>query len=138
MTVPAAPLKRPDPARWLWYAFGGRLPRRFSPWVLHDLTCRTWAMRHGLRALLQVSPVVVVLLLVIPGPLVVRLAAVTAGVLLGLLYSFAYMYEIAEHRVAKAGYPVGTAQQVRDEAHADERAEQARRYAETWRRPPDA
>jgi len=132
------PVRRPDPVHWLWYAVGGRLPARYRTWVLHDLTYRTWIPRHFARALVQVAPVVVVLLLVVPGSLPIRIAAVTAGLLLGLLYSGAYLYEIVEHRVGQAGYPVGTAQLVRDEANAEVREAEAERYAQNWRQPaPD-
>jgi len=131
----AGSVERPGPVRWLWYAVGGRLPARYREWVLHDLTGRTWGLRHFARALVQVAPFVVALLLLVPGPLTVRVAAVTAGLLLGLLYSGAYMYEIVEHRVAQAGYPVGTAQQVRDQANSVVRQADAERYARTWRRP---
>jgi hypothetical protein len=132
------PVRRPDPVHWLWYAVGGRLPRRYRTWVLHDLTCRTWIPRHFARALVQVAPVVGVLLLVVPGTLPIRIAAVTAGLLLGLLYSGAYMYEIVEHRVSQAGYEVGTAQAVRDEANAEVRLAEAERYAQNWRQPAPA
>ncbi|HEY4008110.1 MAG TPA: DUF5313 family protein [Pseudonocardia sp.] len=131
-------MERPDPVRWLWYAFGGGLPARCRTWVLHDLTCRTWPLRHTLRGLVQVAPVVAVLLLIVPGSLPIRAASVTAGLLLGLLYSAAYQDEITEHRVAKAGYPVGTARRVRDQAHAVEREAQAERYAQIWRQAPTA
>jgi hypothetical protein len=130
------PVRRPDPARWLWYALGGRLPRRYRSWVLRDVTSRAWVARHLLRALVQVAPVVAVLLLVVPGTPSIRMAAVTGGLLLGLLYSGAYVQEIAEHRVHQAGYPVGTAQSVRNEADSDRRREQADLYARTWRVPP--
>ncbi|MBO0848503.1 MAG: DUF5313 family protein [Pseudonocardia sp.] len=116
---------------------GGGLPRRYSGWVLRDLTRRTWVVRHLLRALVQVAPVVVVLLLVIPGTWYVRAAAVLAGLLLGLLYSGAYLYEISEHRARKAGFPVGTARLLRERANADKRRAEAERYARTWRRPAD-
>jgi hypothetical protein len=129
------PVRRPDPVRWLWYAVGGRLPARYRTWVLRDLTVRTWILRHFARALVQVAPVIVVLLLVVPGSLPIRIAAVTAGLLLGLLYSGAYMYEIVEHRVGQAGYPIGTAQQVRDEANSEVREAEAERYAHNWRLP---
>jgi hypothetical protein len=129
------PVRRPDPVHWLWYAVGGRLPARYRTWVLRDLTGRTWILRHFARALVQVAPVIVVLLLVVPGSLPIRIAAVTAGLLLGLLYSGAYMYEIVEHRVGQAGYPVGTAQWVRDEANSEVREAEAERYAQNWRRP---
>jgi len=136
METTGTPVKRPDPVRWLWYAVGGRLPSRYSTWVLHDLTGRTWAVRHIVRALVQVSPFAAALLIFIPGSMGVRLAAVTAGLLLGLLYSCAYMYEIAEHRVAQAGYEVGTAQAVREESHVEARQAQADRYAAQWRQTP--
>jgi hypothetical protein len=130
-----ADYQRPDPARWLWYVYGGRLPSRYREWVLHDVTCRTWVLRHLLRSVLQVLPFVVVLMLVIPAPLGLRAAAVLGGVLLGLLYSLAYMHEIVEHRVAKAGYPVGMAEAVRKESNREKHERYAERYAQTWRRP---
>lgn len=130
------PVRRPDPLRWLWYAFGGRLPSGNRAWVLRDLTCRSWAVRHTARALVQVSPVAFALFLLIPGSPGVRLAGVIAGLLLGLLYSCAYMCEIAEHRVAQAGYPVGTAHAVREERHWEARQSQAERYAQNWRPAP--
>ncbi|GAA5164291.1 hypothetical protein GCM10023321_52540 [Pseudonocardia eucalypti] len=129
------PVRRPDPVRWLWYAVGGRLPARHRSWVLHDVTCRTWAIRHLTRAVVQVSPAVVVLFLVIPGSWPTRAAAVLAGLLLGLLYSGAYMHEIVEHRARQAGFPVGIARVVRDRADAGRREAEAERYARTWRRP---
>jgi hypothetical protein len=88
--------------------------------------------------LLQVLPLAAVLMLVVPGALWIRIAAVCAGMALGVLYSCAYMVEIAEHRVAKAGYPVGTAGEVRDEAQREDRAGDAERYARTWREDPEA
>jgi hypothetical protein len=30
--------RRPDPLRWIWYAFGGGPSPRYRQWVLHDLT----------------------------------------------------------------------------------------------------
>jgi hypothetical protein len=135
VTMDRPAIRRPDPVHWLWYAYGGRLPSRYRGWVCHDLTTRTWPLRHVVRALLQVAPVIALILLFAPGDVAVRAGAVTAGLLLGLLYSCAYMYEIAEHRMAKAGYPVGTAARVREEADHERRAAQAERYARTWRAP---
>jgi len=43
------------------------------------------------------------------------------GLLLGLLFSIAFMTETIEHRATKAGYPPGTAARLRAE-----RAERAR------------
>jgi Family of unknown function (DUF5313) len=63
---------RPGPLRWFWYAVGGRLPDRYRPWVLHDLTCRTWPLRHLARLVAQLAPVAIVLVLLLPGPLWIR------------------------------------------------------------------
>ena len=101
--------QRPNPAQWVWYALGGGLPRELSPWVLADTTARTWIWRHLARAVVQMLPVVVLCLAVVPVPLSYRLSAAAGGLLLGLLFSIAFMTETIEHRVAKAGYPPGTA-----------------------------
>src|SRR3712207_6982401 len=37
-TVGCVDAGRPNPAQWLWYAYGGGLPRSLSPWVLEDTT----------------------------------------------------------------------------------------------------
>ncbi|MGY1812925.1 DUF5313 family protein [Blastococcus sp. SYSU D00820] len=116
----SAPAVRPGVGRWLWYALGGGLPERYAPWVLSDTTRPGWVRRHVLRALVQMSPLVVACLLV-PVPLSYRLTVAFGGLLVGLLYSVAFMVETTEHRVAKAGYPSGTAARLREE-----RAERAR------------
>src|SRR3954447_16205173 len=46
------PIVRPGPLAWIWYAIGGRLPERNRSWVLFDVTCRTWLLRHFARLLL--------------------------------------------------------------------------------------
>lgn len=126
-------IARPDPFHWLWYAVGGALPARNRGWVLHDLTTRTWPVRHLLRSLVQVSPVAALLVAVIPGELWVRLVAVLGGILVGMIYAVAYLYEATEHRALQAGYPRGALAAVRERAHGGERAEAARRYAERYR-----
>ena len=37
-TVCCVAAGRPSPGRWIWYAYGGGLPRHLSPWVLEDVT----------------------------------------------------------------------------------------------------
>jgi hypothetical protein len=128
--------RRPGPLRWVLYAFGRGLPAEYREWVLHDLTTRTWVLRHLLRTALQLLPVAVLLYVLIPGPAWVRAGAVLAGLLLGFFYSASYMYETTENRAMKAGYPRGTAREIRDRPGAALRAEQARRYAELYRDPP--
>jgi hypothetical protein len=101
--------------------------------VLHDATCGTWQLRHFARAFVQMSLAAVPVLLVVPGPLWIRLVAILLGWLVALQYALFNMQESVEHRVRKAGYPAGTAQAVRDEDHADDRAEAAARYAARYR-----
>jgi hypothetical protein len=125
--------RRPGPVRWVLYAFGGGLPSEYREWVLHDVTGRTWVLRHLARTAVQLLPVAVVLYVLIPGPAWVRGCAVLAGLLLGFFYSVAYLYETTEHRAVKAGYRRGTAAGVRGQATAGEHEEQERRYAERWR-----
>lgn len=105
---------RPGPFRWLWYALGGGLPRRFSPWVLHDTSTRTWALRHVLRSFVQLAVPIALVLAVVPGAFWIRGMAALGGILLALFFSIAYMTETTESRVKRAGYPAGTAQATRD------------------------
>ena len=120
--------QRPNPLQWLWYALGGRLPAHLSPWVLADTTGRTWILRHLARAVVQMLPVVALCLLAVPVDLDYRIAAAAGGVLLGLLFSIAFMTETTEHRVTKAGFPPGTAARVRAERTERERVERHSPY----------
>ena len=120
--------QRPTPLQWLRYAFGGGLPPELAPWVLADTTRRTWILRHVVRALVQLLPVAVLCLLVPPVPLAYRVSAAVGGILLGLMFSLAFLTEIVEHRARKAGYPPGTAARVREERQERERVERAAPY----------
>jgi hypothetical protein len=122
------PAQRPNPVQWVWYALGGGLPRHLSPWVLADTTGRTWIVRHLVRAVVQVLPVIVLCLVVPPVPLAYRLSAAFGGLLLGLMFSIAFMTETIEHRVTKAGYPPGTAARRRAERQERERLERLSPY----------
>lgn len=123
---------RPNPAQWLWYAVGGRLPRRCNTWVLHDVTCRTWAVRHFVRGFVQMSPIL--LLLLLPGPLQIRVLSILLGLLVGYFYSMTYLWQTTEQRLVRQGYPRGLGARTRRAAHAeeDERAKAA--YERIYRR----
>ena len=75
--------ERPNPLRWLAYVYGAGLPARHRGWVLHDVTTRTWQLRHLVRTTVQLLPVGVLLFLLIPGPVYVRALSVLAGAILG-------------------------------------------------------
>ncbi|MDT7667156.1 MAG: hypothetical protein QOD04_6712 [Pseudonocardiales bacterium] len=125
--------RRPGPARWLWYAVGGGLPPRYREWVFQDATRDGWRPRQFVRSFVQMVPVAVPVLLLVPGPLWIRLAAILLGWLVGLQYALYFLDESVERRVLKAGYPVGAAQAARNALHADERAAAAARYAARYR-----
>jgi hypothetical protein len=95
--------------------------------VLADTTGRTWVLRHLARAVVQMLPVVV-LCLVVPVPVAYRMSAAAGGLLIGLLFSMAFMTETIEHRVSKAGYPPGTAGRMRDERAEHDRVERHSPY----------
>jgi hypothetical protein len=96
--------------------------------VLADTTRRTWIVRHLARAVVQMLPVVAICLVAVPVPLAYRLSAAAGGLLLGLMFSVAFMTETIEHRVAKAGYPAGTAARIRAERAERERVERRAPY----------
>ncbi|GAA4669073.1 DUF5313 domain-containing protein [Amycolatopsis dongchuanensis] len=122
--------------QWVWYALGGRLPERCREWVLHDTTSKTWVLRHAARSTVLVGPLMLVWLL-LPAPLGLRLALVLMAALVGYFYSFVYMEEAAENRLAKHGYPRGTGKRVRREAHADEDEAARQRYIARYRTPQE-
>jgi hypothetical protein len=96
--------------------------------VLADTTGRTWIVRHLVRAVVQVLPVMALCLLVPPVPLAYRLSAAFGGLLLALMFSIAFMTETVEHRATKAGYPPGMAARVRAERAERERLERHSPY----------
>jgi hypothetical protein len=127
-----AQLRRPDLARWLWYTFGGSLGPRYRQWVLHDLTCRTRWERQIIRAVVQVVPLAAVLLFAL-GLGWIAWAGVGCGLVLALIYSAAYFDPSVEHRLAKHGYPAGTAHRILSERDSAKHPERMRRYLQTYR-----
>ncbi|WP_375498640.1 DUF5313 family protein [uncultured Jatrophihabitans sp.] len=96
--------KRPNPLRWLLYAFWGPLPERFQIWVLYDGTCSTWVLRHVSRLLIVASLPVAAVIVFLPGPLHVRvLTAVVAG-LGGFLFAVVWVNEATDLRLVRAGW----------------------------------
>ena len=112
---PAEAVVRPAPHRWIWYALGGRLPERHHSWVLRDTTVGTWWLRHLIRMLVQLAIPIALVVVVLPAPWGLRAACAGGGVALALIFSLAYMSEVTENRVIKAGYPAGTAVAAREQ-----------------------
>jgi hypothetical protein len=55
------------------------------------------------------------------------------GLVLALIYSTAYLDPSVDHRLAKHGYPSGTAQQILSERDKAKHPDRMRRYMETYR-----
>ncbi len=123
--------QRRHPSVWQWirYSFGAGLPPSLSQWVLHDTTGPTWWLRHIGRSMLQMAPLIAAVVLFLPGPLDLRLYTALLGTLTGLMCSVFLMWGITEHRLVKAGFAPGVAEQAREERVT------ARRSAR-WPRPP--
>lgn len=105
---------------------------RYREWVMHDVTCRTWALRHVARSLVQVTPVAI-LLLVVLGSSWITYLGIAAGADMALIYSVAYIEETGEHRLAKHGYPVGIGREVR--MQRSKRAADEEHYNAVYRSP---
>lgn len=107
MTGPAR--RRPNPAWWLWYAYGGRLPSRYHDWVRHDLTASTWMPRHLARIVVEALPVLaaafVAVRLATPVPVWGILGALVIGMLLVLFFTIGTARDLVMVRLAKHGFP---------------------------------
>ncbi|HZN84340.1 MAG TPA: DUF5313 family protein [Mycobacterium sp.] len=129
---PDAQRRRPDPLRWVWYTYGGTLGPRYRDWVLRDLTGRTRWERQLIRAAVQLAPLVVVVLLVL-GSGWIAWVGIGCGIVLALIYSMAYFDPAVEHRLAKHGYPSGTAHRILSERDQAKHPDRMRRYMQTYR-----
>lgn len=103
--------QRPDPVRWLWYAYGGTLGPRYQQWVLHDVTARSRWWRQAARTLMTLLPLAVCGLL-FTRPAWIAATAVLGGACIAMIYAAAYIDQSAEHRLRKHGYPPGTLERV--------------------------
>lgn len=101
---------------------------------MHDVTCRTWALRHVARSLVQVTPVAI-LLLVVLGFSWITYLGLAAGAILALIYSMAFIEESGEHRLAKHGYPLGTGREIR--MRRSKRTADEEHYNAVYRAPED-
>lgn len=106
---------RPNPLQWLRYLYTGRVPARNAGWVRYDATCRTWVLRHVVRFLVLIAPLVTMVLVLLPAPFYLRLMSSLAATLPMLLFYLAYAADSLEGRVQNAGYPPGEASRIREE-----------------------
>lgn len=127
---------RPTPILWLRYAFGAGLPAEYSQWVLHDATCSTWLVRHLARVVTVVVVPAVLLLTLLPTSMEIRVLTVITVTGCQILLLSILANEVIERRVQKAGYPWGSAAEVRGLRAAEDqrRANRQRRERAVERR----
>ncbi|MCX2730247.1 DUF5313 family protein [Saccharopolyspora sp. NFXS83] len=125
-------IKRPNPAWWLYYQYGGTLPEPYREWVLRDATCSTWVLRVCVRGMLHVLPLVALMfggLYWAGGSWPIALGSVLLGVLVVLRIVLTSSVESVDARLSRHGFPPGHASAVRNRMDA----EAAARYRAVWR-----
>ena len=101
---PDAPIHRPTPGRFLWYCYGGRLPPENHSWVLHDVTCPTWALRHFARWMMVIVPVFCLFLAFMPTSFGTRFftdVAISGGI---FMFALVNIMVDTDRRAVRAGY----------------------------------
>jgi hypothetical protein len=131
-TAPSPSIAHPDPVRWLWYTFGGRLGPRYYGWVLRDTTTRTRWLRQAVRGGVQIVPPALLMLAVLPFSWLTW-ASIVLGLLLALWYSIAYINQTAERRLVQHGYEPGTLALALRERYLRQNEDRIVRYMATYR-----
>jgi hypothetical protein len=116
---PEAKIERPGLRSVLWYSIGGSLPPRYNTWVLHDVTSRTWVLRHFARVFAIIIPISVIFFAVLVPTYGAPMAY--AGVCLTGTLFLAGLTTIlidTDRRAVRAGYPTDYAGAVRSRRSA--------------------
>jgi hypothetical protein len=106
--------ERPSVRMVLWYSIGGSLPPRYNTWVLHDVTTRTWWLRHFARVFAIIAPLSAAFFFLLVPPF--GAAAAYAGICLtGTLFLAGMIYILidSDRRAVRAGYPTNYAGDLR-------------------------
>jgi hypothetical protein len=107
------PLHRPTLGRFVWYCYGGSLSTKNHTWVLHDVTCRTWVLRHFARWTMTIVPMFLLYMALMPTPFGVRLYTGTAFALAIYVMSLVFILIDTDRRAVRAGYDHSQPQAIR-------------------------
>lgn len=107
------PYDRPTVIEWLRYAVGARVTDHMHTWVLHDVTARTWWLRHASRVLTLLCIPVLLALAFIPASLAFRLEVIANAGFPSFLGGMLFVLSSTERRLVNAGYPAELGQAVR-------------------------
>jgi uncharacterized protein DUF5313 len=113
LAIEPVPRQRPDPLRWLGYAFWRPLPDRFRLWVLYDATCSTWVIRHLARLVTVAIVPVAAVAIFLPAPAPLRLWTAFIAGAGALVFSAVWVNEATDYRLERAGWRAELAQEVR-------------------------
>ncbi len=118
--VPAEARERPKLRALLWYSIGGSLPPQHNTWVLHDVTGRTWWVRHFIRVFAIIAPLSAAWFYFLVPPFGAP-AAYAGACLTGTLFLAGMIYILidSDRRAVRAGYPSNYAATVRSRRAAD-------------------
>lgn len=107
------PLRRPTLGRFLWYCYGGSLPAENHTWVLHDVTCRSWILRHFVRWTMVIAPLFVLYTALLPAAFGIRLF--TGITFSGGIYVMSLVFILidSDRRAVRAGYAYSLPQKIR-------------------------
>jgi hypothetical protein len=106
-------IQRPTFPRLIWYCYGGTVPPENRSWVLHDVTCRTWILRHFARWTMVIGPLFLLYLALMPRPFEFRLYTGLTYALAIYLATLVFMLIDTDRRAVRAGYPHSRPQAVR-------------------------
>lgn len=111
--IAESPIRRPTLGRFIWYCYGGSVPAENHSWVLHDVTCRTWILRHFARWTMVILPLFVLYLAFVPMAFGIR---VYTGIAFGLgLYVMSLVFILidTDRRAVRAGFAYSQPQAIR-------------------------
>jgi hypothetical protein len=116
----AVPIRRPGFRKFVWYCYGGTLPAENHSWVLHDVTCKTWVLRHFARWTMVVVPVFFLFFGLLPATFSIRLFVAIA--VSGAVYVFALVNILVDtdRRAVRAGYSFNLPGQIRGQRSIDD------------------
>jgi hypothetical protein len=125
------PIHRPTLGRFVWYCYGGHLPVQNHSWVLHDVSCPTWALRHFARWMMVIVPVFVVFLAFMPTSFGIRFftdIAICGGI---FMFALVNIMVDTDRRAVRAGYRFSLPSEIRgargvDRQRLDNRARRQR------------
>ena len=110
---------RPSFRHFVWYCYGGSLPEENHTWVLHDVTCSTWVLRHFARWTMIILPLFVLYMIFMPATLGIRVYTGVTYALGIYVLSLVFIMIDTDRRAVRAGYPHSLPQQLRTTMSAE-------------------